>query len=42
MIAGLPFRLASRPRFNASWSFFRVRHLLAVAADGFGDLHAKP
>jgi hypothetical protein len=39
MIAGLPLRLASRPRFSASWSFSGSGHLLAVTADAFGDLH---
>ena len=38
MIAGLPLRLASSPRFSAS-EVFRIRHLLAVTADAFGDLH---
>jgi hypothetical protein len=42
MIAGLPLRLASRRALQRILELFRVRHLLAVTADGFDDLHARP
>jgi hypothetical protein len=38
MIAGLPLRLASRP-LQRILEPLRIRHLLAVTANGFGDLH---
>ena len=39
MIAGLPAAVGFEAALQRILKFFRIRHLLAVTADAFGDLH---